>query len=73
MSLLSLSSVQLSRSVVSDFLRPHALQHIRLPYHQLLELAQTHVHQVNDAIQLSHPLSSPSPPAFNLAQHQDLF
>ena len=41
--------------------------------HHLQELAQTHVHQVNDAIQLSHPLSSPSPPAFNLSQHQSLF
>ena len=41
-------------------------------YHQLLELIQTHVHQVDDAIQLSHPLSSPSP-AFNLFQHQGLF
>ena len=37
-------------------------------FHCLLELAQTHVHQVNDAIQPSHPLSSPSPPAFNLSQ-----
>ena len=35
--------------------------------HQLLELTQTHVHRVNDAIQPSHPLSSPSPPAFNLS------
>ena len=42
-------------------------------YHQLLELAQTHAHQGSDAIQLSHPLSSPSPPAFNLSQHQFLF
>ena len=42
-------------------------------HHQLLELAHTHVHQVNDAIQPSHPLSSPSPPAFNLSQHQGLF
>ena len=39
-------------------------------YHQLLELAQTHVHQVSDASQPSHPLSSPSPPVFNLSQHQ---
>ena len=39
----------------------------------LLELAQTHIHQVSDAIQPSHPLSSPSPPAFNISQHQDLF
>ena len=41
--------------------------------HQLPELAQTHVHQVGDAIQPSHPLSSPSPPALNLFQHQGLF
>ena len=41
--------------------------------HQLLELAQTHVHRVGDAIQPSHPLSSPSPPALNLSQHQGLF
>ena len=40
---------------------------------QLLELAQTHVHRVGDSIQPSHPLSSPSPPAFNLPQHQGLF
>ena len=42
-------------------------------YYQLLELAQTHVHWVGDAIQPSHPLSSASPPAFNLSQHQGLF
>ena len=42
-------------------------------YHQLLELTQTHVLWVGDAIQPSHPLSSPSPPAFNLSQHQGLF
>ena len=42
-------------------------------HHQLLELAQTHVHQVGDAIEPFHPLSSPSPPAFNLSQHQGLF
>ena len=41
--------------------------------HRLLELAQTHVHRVSDAIQPSYPLLSPSPPAFNLAQHQGLF
>ena len=41
--------------------------------HQLLELAQTHVHQVGDAIQPSHPLTSPSPPTFNPSQHQGLF
>ena len=42
-------------------------------HHRPLELVQTHVHQVGDAIQPSHPLSSPSPPTFNLAQHQVLF
>ena len=42
-------------------------------HHQLPKFSQTHVHWVGDAIQLSHPLSSPSPPAFNLSQHQDLF
>ena len=41
--------------------------------HQLPELTQTHVHRVSDTIQPSHPLSSPSPPAFNLSQHQGLF
>ena len=41
-------------------------------HHQLPEFTQTHVHQVSDAIQPSHPLSSPSPPAFNLSEHQDL-
>ena len=42
-------------------------------HHQLPEFTQTHVHRVGDAIQPSHPLSSPSPPAFNLSQHQGLF
>ena len=42
-------------------------------HHQLLQPAQTHVHQVGDTIQPSHPLSSPSPLAFNLSQHQGLF
>ena len=41
--------------------------------HQLLEFTQTHVHWVGDAIQPSYPLSSPSPPALNLSQHQGLF
>ena len=41
-------------------------------HHQLLEFTQTHVHQVGDAIQPSHPLSSPSPPAPNPSQHQGL-
>ena len=42
-------------------------------HHHLLEFTQTHVHQVGDAIQSSHPLSSPSPPAPNPSQHQGLF
>ena len=42
-------------------------------YHQLPEFTQTHAHQVGDAIQPSHPLSSPSPPAPNPSQHQGLF
>ena len=42
-------------------------------YHQLLEFTQTHVHCVGDAIQPSHPLSSPSPPVPNPSQHQGLF
>ena len=42
-------------------------------HHQLLEFTQTHVHLVSDAIQPSHPLLSPSPPALNISQHQGLF
>ena len=42
-------------------------------HHQLMELDQTHVHQVSDAIQPSHPLLSPSPLTFNLSQQQGLF
>ena len=42
-------------------------------HHQLLEFTQTHVHCVGDGIQPSHALSSPSPPALNLSQHQGLF
>ena len=60
------SSVQFSRSVVSDPLRPHELQHARLAvHHQLPEFTQTHVHRVGDAIQPPYPLSSPSPLAPN--------
>ena len=63
-----------SCSVVSNSSRPHGLQHARLPRPPyLLELPQTHVHWVGDAIQPSCPLSSPSPPALNLSQHQGLF
>ena len=61
-------------SVVSDSLRPHGLQHPGLPvHHPLPEFTQTHVHHVGDAIQPSHPLSSPSPPTVNLSQHWGLF
>ena len=42
-------------------------------HHQLPEFTQTHIHQVGDAIQPSHPLSAPSPPAPNPSQHQSLF
>ena len=42
-------------------------------HHQLLEFTQTHIHQVGDAIQPPHSLSSLSPTAFNLSQHQGLF
>jgi len=67
-------SVQFSRSVVSDSLQIHGLQHARLPCPSSISGAtQTHVHRVGDAIQPSPLLSSPSPPAFNLSQHQGLF
>ena len=42
-------------------------------HHHLMEFTQTHIHRVGDAIQPSHPLSSSSPPAPNLSQHQSLF
>ena len=66
--------IQFSRSVMSDPLRPHELQHASPPvHHQLPESTQIHVHWVSDAIQPSHPLLSPSPLALNLSQHQGLF
>ena len=59
---------------MSDSLRLHGLQNTRLPCPSLSpEFAQTHVRWVSDVIQPSYPLSSPSPPAFNLSQHQGLF
>ena len=65
---------QLSLSVMSNSLQLHGCSMPGFPvHHQLPELAQTHVHRVGDSIQPSHPLSSPSPPAFNLSQHQGLF
>ena len=63
------SSDQLSHSVMSDSLRPHEPQHASPPYPS----PTAYVHWVSDAIQPSHPLSSPSPPALNSSQHQGLF
>ena len=66
--------VQFSQSVMSNTLWPVECSTPGFPiHHQLPELAQTYIHQVGDAIQPSHPLSSPSPPAFNLSQHQGCF
>ena len=68
-----ISSVQFSRSVVS-LCDPMNCRTSGLPvHHQLPEFTQTHVQRVSDAIQPSHPLSSPSPPAPNPSQHQSLF
>ena len=75
-STMSLSSVQFSSVAQScptlgDPMNPSTPG---LPvHHQLPEFTQTHVHRVSDAIQPSHPLSSPSPPAPNPSQHQSLF
>ena len=67
-------SVQFSCWVVSNSLQPHGLQHARLPCSSPApRVYSTHVHWVGDAIQPSHPLWSPSLPAFNLSQHQGLF
>ena len=67
-------TIQFSCSVMSNSLWPHGLQHTRLPCPSpTLRVPQTYVHQVSDAIQPFHPLSSPSPPAFNLPQHHGLF
>ena len=68
-------SVQFSCSVMFNSLWLHGLQHARLPCPSpALGAYQIHVHHISDAIQPSHPLSSPSsPPAFNLSQHQGLF
>ena len=70
------SSVQFSSVAQScpTFCDPMNCSTPGLPVHlQLPEFTQTHVHRVGDAIQPSHPLSSPSPHAFNLSQHQRLF
>ena len=74
--LLSFSSVQFSSVAQScqTFWNPKSHSMPGLPvHHQLPEFTQTHVYWVGDAIQPSHPLLSPSPPAFNLSQHQGLF
>ena len=67
----SVSSVTHSYPILCD-IRNYSMPGFPV-HHQLLEFAQTHVHQVSDAIQPSHPLSSPSPPAFKFSQHQDPF
>ena len=67
------SPVQFSRSVLSDSLQPHGLQHTRLPCPSPTPGAYLNVHRVSDVIQSSHPLLSPFRPAFNLSQHQGLF
>ena len=72
----SISSVQFSSVTQSCPILCDPMNHSMpgLPvYHQLLEFTPTHVHRVGDAIQPSHPLSSPSPPAFNLSHYQGLF
>ena len=67
-------SVQFSRSVVSDSLRPHESQHARPPCPSPTPgVHSDSVHRVSHAVQPSHPLSSPSPPALNPSQHQSLF
>ena len=67
-------SVQFSRSVMSNFCDPMDYSMPGLPvHHQLLEFTLTHIHWVGDTMQQSHPLSSPSPPIFNLSQHQGPF
>ena len=67
-------SVQFSRSVVSDSLRPMNRSTPGFPvHHKLPECTQTHVHRVGDAMQPSHPRSCPSAPAPSPSQHQGLF
>ena len=70
----TLSSVQFSRSVMSDSLRPHESQHARPPCPLPIPgVHPAHVHRVSDAIQQSHPLLSPSPLAPNPSHHQSVF
>ena len=68
------SSVQFSVQSCLTLCNPMNHSTPGLPvHHQLPESTQTHIHWVSDAIQPSHPLSTPSPPALNLSQHQGLF
>ena len=69
-----LSSVQFSCSVMSNYFRPHGLQHARPPCPSPTPRVYSNTCPLSWWCHpTSHPLSSPSPPAFNLAQHQDLF
>ena len=68
--LVQFSSVAQSYPTLSDPMN-HSTPGLPV-HHQLPEFTQTHIHRVSDAIQPSHPLSSPSPPAFNVSQHQCL-
>ena len=68
------SSVKFSRSAVSDSCDLMNRSTLGLPvHHHVPEFTQIHIHRVSDAIQPSHPLSSPSPPALNPSQHEGLF
>ena len=69
------SSIQFSHSVVSDSLRPHESQHARPPCPSPTPRvhSDTSVHRVSDAIQPSHPLSFPAPPAPEPSQYQSLY
>ena len=60
-------------STLLQFSSAQLLSHLLPLHHHLPEITQTHVHRVGDAIQPSHPLSSPSPPTSNPCQHQSLF
>ena len=72
--MLRFSSVQFSAQSRPTFCNPMNCSTPGLPvHHHLPEFTQTHIHRVGDAIQPSHPLSSPSPPAPNPSQHQSLF
>ena len=76
LTLVRISSVQFSSVAQSCLTLCDPMNHSTpgLPiHHKLPKFTQTHVHRVSDAIQLSHPLSSPSPPTFNLSQHQGLY